>query len=76
MYIDCIHACMYYLYTQSVFMLIPRKNEFREEEPAAAADSLGGGGMSPGGTSEAYKRGRIKQQKYNDFGFGGIKQPF
>ena len=48
MYIDCIHACMYYLYTQSVFMLIPRKNEFREEEPAAAADSLGGGGMSPG----------------------------
>ena len=26
--------------------------------------------------SEAYKRGRIKQQKYNNFGFGGMKRNF
>ena len=26
--------------------------------------------------SEAYKRGRIKKQKYNNFGFGGMKRPF
>ena len=28
------------------------------------------------GHSEAYKRGRIKQRKYNIFGFGGIERPF
>ena len=26
--------------------------------------------------SEAYKRGRIKKQTYNNLGFGGIKRPF
>ena len=26
--------------------------------------------------SEAYKRGRIKKQKYKTVGFGGIKRPF
>ena len=34
----------------------------------------------PGGwprrASEAYKRGRIENKRYNMFGFGGIKRPF
>ena len=31
---------------------------------------------TPAVVSEAYKLGRIKNNKYNNFGFGGIKRPF